>query len=68
MLIAPVFDFNGFLYETVCNLDRDELEALQNSCHRVCLNKDRYTHRSELFETAKVNPLDVQYKIKPAIL
>ena len=62
-LIAPCFSFNDFIYDPMTQCDENKLQVMQNACLRVCLQKDRLTHRSDLFAESKVVPLDVQRKL-----
>ena len=43
--------------------DENKLQVMQNACLRVCLQRDRLTHRSDLFAESNVTPLDVQRKL-----
>ena len=58
-----MFSFNDFIYDPMLLHDENKLQVMQNACLRVCLQRDRRTHRSDLFAESKVTPLDVQRKL-----
>ena len=53
-LVKPVFEYNDFIYDPLTQDDVHGLEVLQNTCLRICLNRDRYTSREQLYKESGI--------------
>ena len=62
-LIAPCFHFTDYVYDLMSLHDENKLQVIQNTCLHICLQRDKRTHRKDLFDEAEVIPLDVQRKL-----
>ncbi len=48
-LLAPLFNFNDFIYDSMQKTDKDKIQVIQNTCLRTCLSCNKRTARMELY-------------------
>ena len=64
-LIALIFSFCDFIYESMGMGDSNHLQVLHNNCLRACLRCDRLSHRTDLYERTNTVPLQVERMVNP---
>ena len=62
-LIAPLFTFNDFIYDSLSKTDAIKLQVLHNRCIRVCLKCGKRTPRIEMYQQSQILPLYIQRRI-----
>ena len=61
-LINPILTFSDYVYAGISEQDKNKLQVLQNSCIRICLQCDKWTHRNILYKESGIEPLEIQRK------